>query len=205
MNLIRILLATFFLSIAISAGGLIIFYSLNSESNIPENATILSKPLQLPSFKLKDQKGLTFTENNLKDSWDLIFFGFTNCPDICPATLTKLDFAIKNLKENGQKFPRIILISVDPKNDTVSKMANYLSNFSSDITGLTGNESEILKLTKAFGIFYTKSLLPNGEYTVDHSAAILLINPESQWTALFQAPHKIEYFTADLPKLMSAK
>ncbi|MBJ89696.1 MAG: cytochrome c oxidase assembly protein [Woeseia sp.] len=196
-------LAISFLVIAFTSGFLFLYKGLQHKFIEPEHATILPSAMDLPSFSLTDHNSLPFTRDELLGSWHLVFFGFTHCPDICPATLSQLAIARSQLAEKGYKTPKILLISVDPERDTPDKLKNYLSYFDSSISGLTGSPEKIFKLTKTLGIFFSKSYDQNGDYSVDHSAAILLIGPDAKWHALFQAPHKIEHFVTDIPRLTS--
>ena len=205
MDRISKFIAIGFATIALTGGSLLLYYGPHSVRTEPQHSTVLPSAMDLPQFNLTQHNGTRFTRDELIGSWNLIFFGFTHCPDICPATLTQLAIAKSQLTAEGYETPNIVLVSVDPERDTSDKMAEYLGHFGSDISGLTGSTEEILKLTKALGIFFAKSTNPNGEYSVDHSAAILLIDPNAKWHALFQAPHKIEYFVRDIPILTGAR
>ena len=144
----------------------------------PEYATVLPSPMVLPDFTLNDQNGSTFTRESLKGSWSLLFFGFTHCPDVCPATMQNLAVARKKLAAQGRpaaSLPKIILISVDPERDDAEVLKSYVSNFGQDIVGLTGDLSELQKLTKRLGIYFAKSPADDGGYNVDHSAAVLVV------------------------------
>lgn len=189
--------AIFLLLAAYGAGVLF----LHGTGDTPTTATVLPAPMPLPEFALTDHDGTPFGRDELRGSWQLLFFGFTHCPDICPATLQQLAVAKKRLADAGQGFPEIILVSVDPERDTPAVLADYVSHFGAGIRGVTGSPEEIARLTAPLGIYHAKSGEEGGNYSVDHSAVVLLIDESGQWHALFSAPHNVENFVHDIPLL----
>ena len=136
--------------------------------------------------------------------WDVVFFGFTHCPDICPATMTVLGQAKRELEAQGREpLPRVVLVSVDPERDTPEAMARYVAYFGDGNLGLTGELDELSKLTSALGIFFQKTGSEDGAYGVDHSAVVLVINPQGRLKALFTAPHDVANLVHDLPLIMA--
>jgi len=190
---------------AFISGTVFMYQGLRIARTQPAFATIWPAPRPLPEFSLKDHSGHEFTTDSLRGHWSLLFFGFTHCPDICPATLQQLAIANSRLKESGKETPDIILVSVDPERDTPEAMGQYVSHFGSEIRGVTGEISELTKLTSAGGIFFAKSELPEGGYSVDHSAAVLLINDDGAIHASFSGPHDIDNFVSDVPVLMGSR
>lgn len=181
-------------------------YSLMVPSSAPRVATILPAPTGLPDFSLLDHHGQPVDRDVFKGQWDLVFFGFTNCPDICPLTLQVLASARQKLAEAGEALlPRIVLVSVDPERDTPELMARYVSYFDERNLGITGELAEIRKLTDGLGIFFEKAAGRNGNYSVDHSSVVLLLNPSGEMHALFTAPHDADNFVHDLPIIMAAQ
>lgn len=167
---------------------------------LPNTATVLPAPSDLPEFSLVDQNGATIGRDVFRDHWSLVFFGFTHCPDICPLTLQVLANARQQLAEAGQQpLPRIVLVSVDPERDAPEIMKQYVGYFGDDIVGITGKLEEIRKLTNGLGIFFEKSRLDEDDYSVDHSAVVIVMNPQGQFQALFSAPHEAANFVHDLP------
>jgi protein SCO1/2 len=167
---------------------------------LPRTATVLPAPSDLPEFSLVDQNGATIGRDVFRDHWSLVFFGFTHCPDICPLTLQVLANARQQLAEAGQQpLPRIVLVSVDPERDTPEVMKRYVGYFGDDIVGITGELDEIRTLTNGLGIFFEKSRQDGDNYSVDHSAVVILMNPQGQFQALFSAPHEAANFVHDLP------
>ena len=202
MSSVRKTLAIGFLFLASTGGALFLYFAMYGGGGEPEHATLLPAPMPLPAFELIDQDGASFTPQQMTDRWSLVFFGFTHCPDICPATLQQLAIARDRVQSDGGNFPDIVLISVDPERDDAAVMRAYVQNFGDGIKGVTGAPENLQALTKALGIFVAKSDLPNGGYTVDHSSAVLLINPSAEWHAVFTAPHTIDEFVADIPRLI---
>jgi protein SCO1/2 len=169
----------------------------------PVAAFVLPAPLPLPEFTLLDQFGNEVSATTFNGQWDLVFFGFTNCPDICPATLQILATANARLASHGQKpLPRIVLVSVDPERDTPEQIGRYVDYFGDDNLGVTGSLAELEKLTSALGIYFEKQPGDGESYVVDHAAAVLLFNPDGRFHALFTGPHVIDNFVHDIPLII---
>ena len=126
------------------------------------------------SFSLKDVNNNTITEKSFEGPATALFFGFTNCPDVCPMTLNKLTLILDELKKEKETL-RVFFISIDPKRDTPSVMKSYLSSFENTIVGITGESEKIFVLSKSWGIKSQKIFSDSGNYTVDHSSPILLL------------------------------
>lgn len=172
-----------------------------------ERATALTPPRPVPEFTLTDDSGATFDRSRLQDRWSLLFFGFTHCPDVCPTTLGMLAQTEKQLADlpSGLK-PQVVLISVDPQRDTPQQLASYVKFFSPSFTGVTGTPEAIDDFTRAMGVpVAIGSPDANGNYSVDHSAAIFLINPEGALRALFSTPHTPAVIAADYRRLVAAR
>lgn len=170
---------------------------------MPRVATVLPTPIELPEFTLLDQDGREIHRNVFAGQWDLLFFGFTHCPDICPLTLQVLATARRQLAEAGNAtVPRIVFASVDPERDTPELMSGYVSYFGEGNLGITGDLTEIHKLTDGLGIYFNKVPGDDGNYTVDHSAVVLLIDPNGEFRALFGAPHVAADLIHDLPIIL---
>lgn len=203
------LFVAFVLAIALSAG---IFLSVrmqsSSESPSAEQSSIfvLPAPSPLPAFALVDQRGEPADETVFDGYWNLVFFGFTHCPDVCPTTLQVLSAAKQELAAAGQSpLPRIVLVSVDPERDTPEVMAAYLAYFGDDNLGLTGSEEEIRKLTGALGIYFEKRPTDGDNYSVDHSAAVLIVDPDGNFYGLVSGPHQVENYVNDLPRVLGSR
>ena len=142
-------------------------------------------PVSLPKFQLVGNKNRHFLRKDLRGQWDLLLFGYTSCPDACPASLSMLSRTVKYMHDNGlEPVPRVIFISVDPDRDSPAHLADYLTNFDKDFIGLTGKPSELKKLMHALGSDYQIDKA-RGSITVDHATSLFLINPEGRLTGLF--------------------
>ncbi|MDH3614342.1 MAG: SCO family protein [Gammaproteobacteria bacterium] len=171
-----------------------------------QTATVLPAPGELPEFSLLDHNGQAIGRDVFDGHWSLVFFGFTRCPDICPLTLQVLSNANMQLADKGQKpLPRIVLVSVDPERDTPEIMQQYVAYFGDDILGVTGELEELRKLTRGLGIFFEKAVLDGDNYSINHSAVVLVINPDGRLHALFGAPHLAENYVHDLPLIMARR
>jgi len=125
-------------------------------------------------FSLKDMNNNTITEKSFDGPLTAIFFGFTNCPDVCPMTLNKMDIVLEKLG-NKKKDIKVFFISVDPERDTPEIIKDYLSNFDNKFIGITGDPEKIFLLYKSWGVMSKKIFLDNGEYNIDHSTPVILL------------------------------
>lgn len=143
-----------------------------------------ARPIE--AFRLVDEDGDPVDESDLEGQWSLLFFGFTFCPDVCPTTMGVLNRAVQRMKRP----PRVILVSVDPERDTPTVLDRYLDGFNSDFDGYTGEFDEIVKLATQVNIAFGKVPGPTeGTYTVDHSASIVVVNPDGEYTGFIKPPH----------------
>jgi protein SCO1/2 len=169
-------------------------------------ATVLPKPVEIAPFLLTDHKGQAFTKETLKGRWTLLFFGYTSCPDVCPATLAVITQASRLLEEpSSQVRPRVVFVSVDPERDTPQRLAEYVAYFSPDFIGATGSEAQLQALTRPLGIAYLRSSLtaPGGGYLVDHSATILMLDPQGRLRALTSPPHDPAAIARDFRRIVA--
>lgn len=191
--------------VAIGTGAWLSFM-MASPPPITQTATVLPAPGELPEFSLLDQNSQPIGRDVFEGQWNLVFFGFTQCPDICPLTMQVLANAKQQLAADGhESLPRVVLVSVDPERDTPDIMGQYVSYFGDGILGITGELDEIRKLAGGLGIYFEKSNMDGDNYSVDHSAVVLVINPRGQLHALFGAPHKSESYVHDLPIIMAGR
>ncbi len=163
-------------SISILAGCLIIFLFIMlpvflSIENKKEDSISLLKG---SDFSLKDMNNNTITQESFNGPVTAIFFGFTNCPDVCPMTLNKMDIVLSKLKNKKENL-KVFFISVDPERDTPEIIKNYLSNFDNNFIGITGEPEKIFLLYQSWGIMSKKIFLENGDYNIDHSSPVILL------------------------------
>ena len=136
--------------------------------------------------------------------FSLVFFGFTRCPDICPNTLQLLSAARERVIEAGAPAPRIVLVSVDPDHDDVDRLSDYVAYFGDGIVGATGSPDDIAGFASDLGIVYARVPLEGDDYTMDHSATVLLLDPEVQLRAVFSPPLRVPTLAGDLVTTMAA-
>jgi protein SCO1/2 len=137
-------------------------------------------------FALIDHTGKAVTNEDFPGRWQLVFFGFTYCPDVCPTTLATVSAVLEELGEDAEQVAPLF-VTVDPERDTPPVMAEYLANFDPRIVGLTGSPEQIKEAAKAFRVYYAKvdkDDLPGG-YTMDHSAFLYLMDPDGNYAAHF--------------------
>lgn len=167
--------------------------------------TLLGEPRPLPEFQLTAGSGEPFSREDFKGEWQLVFFGFTHCPDVCPNTLFLLDRIREQLVQQGVNPPGVVFVSVDPERDDPAQVAEYVDYFNEEFIGVTahGGKTEALqRLTQAMSVAY--EFQPEGDsYTVIHSSALLLVNPDAQLHAIFTPPLKAEDIAADMATLVS--
>jgi len=144
------------------------------------------KALIESEFSLVDHTGEPVTDEDFEGEWQLVFFGFTYCPDVCPTTLNDVSIVLEELGDQAEQV-QPLFISVDPERDTPDVMADYVANFDPRIVGLTGSPEQIEKAAKAFRAYYAKvdqEGAPDG-YTMDHSAFLYLMTPEGAYATHF--------------------
>lgn len=171
-----------------------------------QSGTALSPARPLPDFQLVRQDGVTVGREDFRGRWTLVFFGFTHCPELCPATLAMLsglrvalDAAVP-----AEQLPGIALFSADPERDTPAALDAYLSGFGAGFRGYTGTPEAMRDFATALGVPYKKMPMMGDDYMVDHSVAILLINPQAEVAALFQPPHESARLQADYLQVIAA-
>lgn len=128
-------------------------------------------------FELVDTAGVTVTPESLAGKWALLFFGFTRCPDVCPTTLIDMGQLLELLGPEADNL-QPVFVTVDPEWDTQERMTDYMKNFDPRIAGLTGSMDRIREAAKNYSVFFRKVPLEDDGYTIDHSAALYLLNPE---------------------------
>ena len=168
-----------------------------SASAVPQltSGTWFPQPRAIEDFTLTDEANQPFTRKDLEGRPTLVFFGFTHCPDVCPTTLAKLAQIAKAAAVPGL---RVLLVSVDPARDKPEQLQQYVHAFDPSFKGVTGEQAQIERLAKQFGVAMARVDLAGGDYTVDHSAAVFLLDAQGRRVAVFTPPFEIQPMTADL-------
>ncbi|HWW48237.1 MAG TPA: SCO family protein [Xanthobacteraceae bacterium] len=135
-------------------------------------------------FQLTDNHGKTVTEKDLQGRPSLIFFGFTHCPDVCPTALFEISEVLRAMGPDASRV-NAFFISVDPERDTVSAMKDYLSSFDPNLRGLTGDSEAIAKVIASYRVYAKKVPLKDGDYTMDHTALIYLMDRKGNFVRPF--------------------
>jgi protein SCO1/2 len=148
-------------------------------------------------FRLIDQNGRAVSEQDFKGEPFVVFFGFTNCPDICPTTLFEMSEVLKRLGPDANK-TAALFISVDPERDTPEKLKDYVSSFHPRIFGLTGTPEEIAAVEKEYRVYAKKVPLKDGDYTMDHTAVVYLMGKDGRFVAPFNLKKSADDAAADL-------
>ena len=144
----------------------------------------------LGSFNLIDTNEKEFLPQDFKGKWNVLFFGFTFCPDICPITMRMLSRIEKEIDSQELDKIRIFLVTVDPVRDNPNQLKIYLKNFSENFTGLTGGLDQIYNFaTRVNAPFTPINNSKDPYYTVDHTGSIVLIDPDGNYAGFFRAPH----------------
>lgn len=151
-------------------------------------------------FTLSDFDGKQRTLADFRGSYVLVFFGFTQCPDVCPTTLTRAAEVRKKLGPDGKKL-KVVFISVDPERDTAELLRNYLNAFDAEIVGLRGTPEQTKAAAKAFSVFYEKA--PTGSsYSINHTAITYLLDPQGRLRLGMRHSQEADDYVADLHTLM---
>jgi len=150
-------------------------------------------------FRLTDQNGSAVTDEDLKGRPFLVFFGFTNCPDICPTTLFEVSEIFRKLGPDADRVGALF-ITVDPERDTPAALKDYLSSFDPHLSGLTGDPVAVAAVAKAYRVYFKKVPLDQGGYTMDHTAIVYLMDKQGRFVSPFSLKRTTEASVADLRK-----
>jgi len=154
-------------------------------------------------FALVDQKGAQVTEAAFRAQPSAVFFGFTHCPEVCPTTLFELDGWLKQLGLEGKPI-KAYFVSIDPERDTPPVLDAYVSNVSDRITGITGSPDKVAAMAKAYGIYFKKVPLDGGDYTMDHTASVLLLDKGGSFAGTIAYGENADTALAKLKRLAGA-
>ncbi len=190
------------------AGGMLIREGLHGPAPAegparPLAATLVSDDKPLPPFRLESPRG-PVTEQNLVGHWTYMFFGYTQCPDVCPSALALLADVEKRIAAQAgpERRPAVLFVSVDPRRDTMQLLGNFVPAFDPSFLGATGPDDQLAPLTKDLGVYYHRNdAKDTRHYSVDHTAAIYLIDPKARLRAIFSDSHDPAQVAADTLKI----
>jgi protein SCO1 len=177
------------------------------EQALPElsTGTLLVPSRAFGDFNLIDTQGRTFASSQLRGRWSILFFGYTNCPDVCPATLSMLAALEKQLRaQAGAVLPQVVFVSVDAKRDTPAQLAKYVPYFDPSFIGLTAaDQPGIEAVAKELGVAVIITPTQDGNYTVDHSGELFVLDPNGRLAALLSGPFTLQALAADWRRITS--
>ncbi|PDT88413.1 copper-binding protein [Bradyrhizobium sp. Y36] len=176
-------------------GLLILFWAMGGVSKVAQPAAIGGP------FQLTDQHGKAVTDKNLKGKPTLIFFGYTHCPDVCPTSLFEISEVLRAMGKDADKV-NAVFISVDPERDTPATMKEYLSSFDPHLEGLSGDPAETAKVVTSYRVYAKKVPTKDGDYTMDHTALIYLMDRDGRFVSPFNLKRTPEEAAADLKKYL---
>jgi protein SCO1 len=171
------------------------------------SGTILAPARPLADFSLIDNQGRSFGAANLRGHWSLMFFGYTDCPDYCPTTLTTLAALEKQLRAAKTVAPpQVIFVSVDAKRDTPAQLNQFVPNFDPEFIGLTAaSQPAIEALAKKWGVAVNIQYAANGNYIVDHSTEIFVIDPAGNLAAILTGPFTVDALQSDFRRIVTGR
>ena len=188
-----VMIAAFAASLAV--GLLVMTWAMGGLKNVAAPAAIGGP------FQLTDQAGESVTDQNLKGRPTLIFFGFTHCPDVCPTSLFEISEVLKAMGKDADRV-NALFVSVDPERDTAAAMKDYLSSFDPHLRGLTGNPESVAKVLSAYRVYSKKVPLKDGDYTMDHTALIYLMDRDGRFVSPFNLKRTPEEAATDLKRYL---
>ncbi|MCP4331058.1 MAG: SCO family protein [Gammaproteobacteria bacterium] len=188
--------------LALIGGFLLSWYGYSNRPIELENGLWFGEQARaLPEFELIDHRRQKLTRAQLQGQWSLMFFGYTHCPDICPVSLQTLSNMVKAIDDSDVTSAlQVYFVSVDPERDSPEILADYVSYYNPDFAGATAELEKLTLLTRSLGIAHALRNKTEGNpvYDVDHSAAIVLINPHAEYAGLFGAPQDAQAMARDM-------
>ncbi|GLR85620.1 SCO family protein [Bradyrhizobium iriomotense] len=176
-------------------GLLVMFWAMGGVSKVAQPAAIGGP------FAFTDQNGKTVTDKSLKGKPTLIFFGYTHCPDVCPTSLFEISEVLRAMGKDADKV-NAYFISVDPERDTPSTMKDYLSSFDPHLEGLSGDPAETTKVLTSYRVYAKKVPTKDGDYTMDHTALIYLMDRDGRFVAPFNLKRTPEEAAVELKRYL---
>lgn len=168
---------------------------LSDEELRGKGVFLLPRPRDIAPFILQREGESGYANGDLKEKWSFIFFGFTHCPDVCPTSMAELGKADLAIRQSGQELEtpfQGVLISVDPDRDTAEDVARYAQAFSPRFIGAAGSRDALVELTQQVNVAFAKVPDGQGQFTVDHTGNIVIINPMGHYHGFMKLPHDAE-------------
>lgn len=170
---------------------------------LSENGVYLfDEPRQLPEVSLQSASGGDWSTTDLQGQWDLLFFGYTFCPDICPTTMAELRQVTASLPPEQANNLRVTMISVDPQRDTPQQLRQYLEFFQAGFHGATGEPEQLGKLAQALSVAYIEPDTSTADYLVDHSGQVVMVDPAGHYVGFLRPPLNPQQLSQWLPRIM---
>lgn len=205
------LTVAFLLAIVALSSGLFVSQKMHTKKKVDLSqfhGTLLDEPRAVQAFSLTGTDHKPFNNGSLQGSWTMVFFGFTHCGYMCPTTMAELGKMYRLLEEKGVKnLPQVVMISVDPKRDQLSKLGHYVKAFDTHFYGAKGSEGAIHAMTQEMGIAYLKvarkSTDDPDDYDIEHTGSLMLFNPKGELVAFFTSPHQADLLAKDYMLLIA--
>jgi protein SCO1/2 len=170
------------------------------------NAVLYPSPRSIPDFHLTQAAGAPLSMNDWRGHWDIVYFGYTSCPDVCPTTLATFKAAWRDLQTRDLTDKiRFNFISVDPQRDTPELLGKYVSFFNPAFIAATGSDDELTRLTHSLGLIYSRTTDANGTIEVDHSGSAVIVDPRGQLIGMFRPPFDAASVVADMTTLTAGE
>ena len=164
---------------------------------------ILARPLEIDRFELRDQKNEVFNNKSLEGGWTVLFFGYTNCPDVCPTTIYKLAEIKNELKEDLSSTSfNTVLVTLDPDRDSADRLKEYIGYFDESMLGVTGTYENIQSFTSSLSVFYQRINKEEG-YDFNHTASIFVFNKDGSLFATMSPANTIGELTQDFYTILN--
>lgn len=174
------------LAILSAAIGLILYQTYQQSQQV-EQALVYQQPRSVLPFALTDHNGDEFANDRLAGKWSLVFFGYTSCPDVCPVTLQELNYVYADLNKAAEDPVQVLLVSADPQRDTTQRLNSYINYFNKEFIALRADHDVLFPFSRNLGLMYSiTDDMSKENYLVNHSASIVLINPQGKIQAIFK-------------------
>lgn len=164
---------------------------------------LFEAPRPIPDIQMTSSLGDAWGKTDLQGQWNLLFFGYTFCPDICPTTMAELRQLTLELPDAEREQLQITMISVDPNRDTPEQMHKYLSFFDAGFNGASGDPAQLAKLAQALSVAYIEPDTSEDNYLVDHSGQVVMIDSQGRYVGFIRPPLRPARLGELLPKVMA--